>query len=105
MFCAFSQACDVSLLRYHGSLTVEGCGLEKWRKKWVENSLGLWAQRMIVVQIPAGAPQRLVWGSIMLNVLINNLGDGIDCAPRKFAGSTKWEWLIPWRAGLLFRES
>lgn len=57
------------------------------------------------MQIPAGAPQGLVQGSVMLNVLINNLGDGIECALSKFAGSTKWRWLIPWRAGLLFRGS
>lgn len=57
------------------------------------------------MQIPAGGPQGLVQGSVMLNVLNNNLGDGIECALSKFAGSTKWRWLIPWRAGLLFRGS
>lgn len=57
-----------------------------WRsgeKRWVENSLGLWAQRMIVMQIPAGAPQGSLLGSIRFNVLINNMDDRIECALSK----------------------
>ena len=71
----------------------------------MENSLGLWAQRVMIMHVPAGAPQGLVLGSILFNVLINNMDDGIECAFSKFADSTKSEWLISWRAGLLLRGS
>lgn len=104
MLCAFSKAFDIVACGILIAWLWRDVG---WRsgEKGVENSLGLWAQRMIVTQIPTSAPEGSVLGSVLFNILINSLDGGIEFALSKFADGTTSEWLISWRAGLLFRES
>lgn len=70
-------------------------GLGKWMIKWVENWLGCQAQRVISGAKPSWLPVtsgvflKSVQDPILIDVLVNDLDDGMEYTSSKLAGDTK----------------
>ena len=68
------------------------CGIVEWRVRWIENQMTGGTQRVVISgtesssrPVANNAPHWTELGSVMFNIFINDLGNGIESTLRKYA--------------------